>query len=98
MRALPYGAACAIGHSAATMPGTAAKAQRKVGEPRGRKPLLSDEKILELRALAEFAGWRTDALALRFEIDQAAVRRYASGVTRSRLAATRAHLPAGVRE
>lgn len=94
---LPYPAAASIGKSAASMPGLADKPARKVRGVQGRPPLLTDAQILELRALADFAGWANDALALRYGIDQASVRRYVSGITRSRLVATRAHLPAGVR-
>lgn len=96
MRRLPYGAACSIGLSASTMPSIDAKRAAKARTPAGRTPLLPDDKILELRALSEFAGWSARSLSLRFGIDLDAVRRFLSGVTRSRLVATRAHLPAEV--
>jgi hypothetical protein len=62
----------------------------------GNRPKLSDEQILELRALSEFAGWDRVRLATRFAVDIETVKRILEGVTRSRLIATRKHLPAGM--
>ena len=96
MRRLPFCAASSIGLSAASMPGTASAPARKAEKPRGRSPLLPDDKILELRALAEFAGWDAARLAERFGVDLPMVKRILSGITRARLVATRAHLPVEV--
>lgn len=74
-----------------------AKLKPKKGGSQGVAPLLSDEHILELRALYEFAGWKPDALALRFKVDKAMVKRVTEGFTRSRLVATLKHLSAGVK-
>ena len=95
MRKLGYTGACEIGRSAASMP-FALDRPAKAPKPRGRAPLLADDKILELRALAEFAGWPPGRLAERFGVDRAMVKRILSGVTRSRLVAKREHLPAEV--
>lgn len=62
---------------------------------RGTPPLLSDDQILEMRALHDFAGWSPKRLQLRFAVDADMVKRVLSGITRSRLVATRAHLPEG---
>lgn len=63
---------------------------------RGVSPMLSDEQILELRALSQFAGWCCDRLMARYGVDKAMIDRVLSGVTRSRLVATLRHLPEGV--
>lgn len=63
---------------------------------RGHKPLLSDAQILEMRALSDFAGFSNLQLSDRFDVDMDMVNRVISGVTRSRLVATRKHLPEGV--
>lgn len=75
-----------------------ATAKRRSDPPkvRGQKPLLSDAQILEMRALSEFAGFRNLQLSERFAVDMDMVNRVISGVTRSRLVATRKHLPEGV--
>lgn len=75
-----------------------ATATRRSDPPkvRGHKPLLSDAQILEMRALSEFAGFRNLQLSERFAVDMDMVNRVISGVTRSRLVATRKHLPEGV--
>lgn len=96
MRFLHVAPACEIGRSAATMPSFNAKPLRRPEKPRGRPPLLADAQILELRALAEFAGWQPGRLAARFGVDLSMVKRILSGVTRARLVAKREHLPAGV--
>jgi hypothetical protein len=69
----------------------------KKGGSQGCAPLLTDEQILELRALYQFAGWAPDALMLRFKVDKHMVKRVTEGFTRSRLVATLKHLPAGVK-
>ncbi|WP_443698603.1 hypothetical protein [Pseudomonas sp.] len=81
--------------AASTMTGTARKP--RTGGSQGCAPLLSDEQILELRALYQFAGWAPDALMLRFKVDKHMVKRVTEGFTRSRLVATLKHLPAGVK-
>lgn len=81
--------------SAGTVSAVAIKPKK--GGSQGCAPLLSDEHILELRALYEFAGWKPDALALRFKVDKAMVKRVTEGFTRSRLVATLKHLPDGVK-
>lgn len=95
IRKLGFTGACEIGRSAASMPG-ALDRPAVPAKPRGRAPLLTDAQILEMRALAEFAGWSQQALALRFNVDLSAVRRFLSYVTRSRLVPRREHLPVEV--
>jgi hypothetical protein len=63
------------------------------GTVKGHKPLLTDAEILEMRALSEFSGWTREQLMARFVVDYDMVYRVLSGVTRSRLVATRKHLP-----
>lgn len=63
---------------------------------RGIAPQLSDDQILEMRALHDFAGWHPKRLRERFGVDEGMVKRVPSGITRSRLVATREHLPAEV--
>lgn len=63
------------------------------GTEKGHTPLLTDAQILEMRALSEFAGWNRERLMQRFGVDNDMVYRVLSGVTRSRLVATRKHLP-----
>lgn len=67
------------------------------GGNRGPAPLLTDQQILEVRALAQFAGWGCDRLSSRYGVDNAMIQRVVSGVTRSRLVATLRHLPDGVK-
>lgn len=67
--------------------------RRATGAVRGRAPLLTDAQILEMRALSEFAEWGTKRLQLRFRVDAEAVRRILLGITRSKLVASRKHLP-----
>lgn len=68
------------------------------GGSQGHKPLLTDEQILELRALAQFAGWPCERLMARYGVDKAMIQRVVAGVTRSRLVATLRHLPEGVNQ
>lgn len=96
MRRLPYGAACSISSSAASMPGLSSKPAPKAPNARGRAPLLDDAQILEIRALSQFAGWGQGRLAERYGVGLDAIKRFLSGVTRSRLVAKREHLPADV--
>lgn len=49
-----------------------------------------------MRALGDFARFSNLQLSERFEVDMDMVNRVISGVTRSRLVATRKHLPEGV--
>lgn len=63
-------------------------------QTRGKRPILTDAQILELRALDQFAGWGRAKLMSRYGVDAPTVIRILSGVTRSRLIATRQHLPA----
>ncbi len=71
-------------------------ARPSTGTVQGKPSLLTDEQILELRALSQFAGWRCDALMARYGVDRAMIDRVVSGVTRSRLVASPRHLPDGV--
>lgn len=76
-------------------------AERKAARVRppksqGIKPLLTDNEILEVRALSEFAGWACDALMLRYGVNKSMIQRVVTGITRSRLVASPGHLPAGV--
>lgn len=73
-----------------------APAPRRKGGSQGHTPLLTDEQILEVRALSQFAEWGYDRLSSRYGVDKAMIHRVVSGVTRSRLVATLRHLPAGV--
>lgn len=95
IRKLGFTGACEIGRSAASMPG-ALDRPAKARNCRGAPPLLSDAQILEMRALHDFAGWRPKRLQQRFGVDAGMVKRVLSGITRSRLVATREHLPAEV--
>lgn len=72
--------------------GTRAKSKR-VGQP-GRKRLLTDAQVLELRALYEFGGWSLSKIRERFGLDVDSAKRYAHGVTRRTVIATPADLPA----
>lgn len=71
-------------------------AKKSKGTPSGNPPLLTDEQILEVRALSQFAGWGRAALAKRYGVKADMIDRVLSGITRSRLVATRKHLPADV--
>uniref|UniRef100_A0AAU6W2J0 Uncharacterized protein n=1 Tax=Pseudomonas phage Touem01 TaxID=3138548 RepID=A0AAU6W2J0_9VIRU len=65
-------------------------------QTRGKHPILTDAQILELRALDQFAGWGIARLMARYSVNKPTVTRILSGVTRSRLIATRQHLPANL--
>lgn len=95
IRKLGFTGASEIGRSAASMPGALDRPAVQT-KPRGRAPLLSNAQILEMRALAEFAGWSNKRLRERFGVNDSNVRRVLDGITRSRLVATREHLPAEV--
>ena len=66
------------------------------GGVRGNAPLLTDNQILELRALSQYAGWGCDRLMARYGVDKDMIWRVVEGVTRSRLVASPRHLPTGV--
>ena len=70
--------------------------KREEAQPKGKGvvPALSDEDILEMRALAEFAGWKRRHLAAYYGVDVIFVTRVVTlGCTRALLVATREHLP-----
>lgn len=69
------------------------KAKIDRSENNGKYRALTDAQILELRALSEFAGWTNKQLQDRYGLDAVSINRYVGGITRSRLVATRKHLP-----
>ncbi|MBB3017645.1 hypothetical protein FHR70_000685 [Microvirga lupini] len=89
---IAYSAVCR-GYAKTDHTATAAKS-KATGKIRGNAPLMTDEQILECRALDQFAGWGTEQLQRRYGVDAAMIQRVLSGITRSRLVATRKHLPA----
>jgi hypothetical protein len=95
------GAAMSVANACLAESVNTAIAKRKAdreAEPkrRGAHSLMTDAQILEARALSEFAGWSRASLEERFGVDTATMKRVLSGVTRSRLVASRKHLPADV--
>lgn len=71
-----------------------ARPRRASTGTKGNRCLMTDAQILEMRALSEFASWSRAKLQLRYGVDANMVERVLSGLTRSRLVATRKHLPA----
>lgn len=59
----------------------------------GPKRLMTDEQILEFRALYHFGCWQYKDLAKRYGISLDSCRRYAGGITRGNIVATEADLP-----
>ena len=62
----------------------------------GHAPHVSDEQLLEMRALHDFGGWSKERVANRYGLDEGQVKRYLGYITRARLVAKREHLPEGV--
>lgn len=66
---------------------------------KGGRPIMTDEQVLEARALQDFADWSLDEIMARFpDIKRETMRQVLDYLNRSRLIPQPHHLPDGVEE